>query len=448
MREKGAYDLVAEILPAAAFYLSSHQLVYSAIQDLHGKSAAVDELTVMQQLITKGELELIGGPGYLTKLTTDVVSGAHIEAHARIVLQQYMRREMINACGQIITDAYDNSMDVFDLLDSAESKVFHISQTHVHSDYFTMGETMVSIAKDVERMQQLNTDITGVPSGFSDIDSAIHGWQNTDLIIIGARPSVGKTAFALNLAKNAVDAGSPVGIFSLEMSRQQVGKRIISAHTGIPLNSIMTGKMDDRQWNHFMQTGIYQLGQSKIYIDDRAGINMFSIRSKARKMVNKHGVKLIIVDYLQLINGTGEKVREQEVSKISRELKMLAKDLGVPVIALSQLGRDADGEEPGLKNLRESGAIEQDADVVFFLWKASKKELTENPSLNSVRFWKLAKHRNGKLDEGALPFLMDIQKFEDPGPSEKLVTTKSSQFPTQSGRWTKVQSIESEAPPF
>lgn len=453
MLDRSAYDIVAEILPQEAFYVEVHQVIFQAIQKLASKAMPVDILTVTEEVKAAGKLEEIGGPYTIMSLTNEVVSGANVEAHARIVLQQFMRREMIVKCAQIMRDSYDDSVDVFDLIDNAESEIFSISQQHMQSNFYTMSDTMVAVAKQVEMRRSMDSDVTGVESGFEPIDKITHGWQDTDLIIMAARPSVGKTAFALNLARNAAKSGTPVGLFELEMSKEQCGMRWAAAESSIPLDSISTGKMDDSQWKHFMKTGIYELGQEKIYIDDRAGITMLSIRSKARKMVNKHDVGLIIIDYLQLIEGVGKSAnREQEISKISRDLKKLAKDLHVPVIALSQLSREVEkraDKTPMLADLRESGAIEQDADVVMFLWGPTKEEIGQDASLANIRYWKCAKHRNGSLDEGALPFYPQFQRFENPGPVMGTPTSyASTQFPSAGIRRYPQVEAEEELPPF
>jgi len=426
MLERGAMDIVSEILPVEAFYVDAHQKIYAAAQRLAAKSAPIDINMMVEELRSAGELELVGGPFYVTRLTNTVVSAANIEAHARIILQKFMARELIRIGGEMVNSAYEDTTDVFDLLNQAESDIFSISQNHVHADYVSISTAMMEVQKDVEMLQMNDSEITGIPSGFKEIDDVTHGWQDTDLIITAARPSVGKTAFALNLARAAAAAGYPAGIFSLEMNRKQIGKRLAAAESGIDLNKIMTGKMSEQEMSRFMKDGVFKVGSSKIYIDDRADMTIFNIRSKARKMVNKHGVRVIIIDYMQLITGDGKSGnREQEISKISRQLKQLAKDLGIPIIALSQLSRDADNEEPQLRHLRESGAIEQDADLVFLLWKAFKADIEKNPNLAFIRYWKLAKHRNGGLDEGAIPFDGRIQKFSS--------ATASPQFPAPSG---------------
>lgn len=454
MLDRSAYDIVAEILTTEAFYVEVHQVIYQAIQKLASKAMPVDILTVTEEIKAAGQLESIGGPYTIMSLTNMVVSGANVEAHARIVLQQFMRREMISKCAQVIASAYDDSVDVFDLIDNAESEIFSISQAHLQSNFHSMSDTMVNVAKQVEMRRAMDTDTTGVSSGFDPIDKITHGWQDTDLIIMAARPSVGKTAFALNLARNAAKAGTPVGVFELEMSKEQCGMRWAAAESSIPLDAITTGKMDDSQWSHFMRTGIFELGKEKIYIDDRAGITMLSIRSKARKMVNKHGVGLIIIDYLQLIDGAGKSAnREQEISKISRELKKMSKDLGVPVIALSQLSREVEkraDKTPMLADLRESGAIEQDADVVMFLWGPTADEIGQDASLKNVRYWKIAKHRNGSLDEGALPFYPQFQRFENPAPAIMGPGNYvSTQFPVTAGiRRHRPGIDDEETPPF
>src|SRR5215212_3234048 len=371
MLEKGAFDAVVEILKPECFYVDAHQRIYRAMQGLANKSQPIDILTVVEELRTREELDLVGGPYYVTKLTNSVVSSANIEAHSRIILQKFIQRELIRISGEIISDAYEDSTDVFDLLDQAESKIYEVISTHLRNNYETIDSVLVKTIQRIEDLRSKNEDISGVPTGFKTLDKITYGWQPTDLIILAARPSVGKTALALNLARNAALHASkptPVAVFSLEMSAGQLVQRILSAESEIWMEKIARGKMEEHEMQQLYKRGIQRLAQAPIFIDDTPALNIFELRAKCRRLKNKHNIGLIIIDYLQLMSGTGENRnsnREQEISNISRNLKALAKELSVPIIALSQLSRAVetrgagkDGSKmPQLSDLRESGAI-------------------------------------------------------------------------------------------
>jgi replicative DNA helicase len=434
MLEKTAFDTVVEILKPECFYVEAHQRIFSAAQSLSNKSQPIDILTVVEELRSREELEMVGGPYYVTKLTNAVVSAANIGAHARIILQKFIQRELIRISGEIIGDAYEDSTDVFDLLDDAESKLFEITNNHLRKDYNSIDTILVNTIKRIEDLRQRNEDVTGVPSGFSGLDRVTYGWQNTDLIILAARPAVGKTAFALNLARNAVmhpSKPTPVALFSLEMSAGQLVQRILSAESEIWLEKIARGKMEEHEMKQLYARGIQRLSQAPLYIDDTPALNIFELRAKSRRLRNKHNIGLIIIDYLQLMSGTGENRnanREQEISNISRNLKSLAKELNVPIIALSQLSRAVEqrgakegSRIPQLSDLRESGAIEQDADMVMFLYRPEYYDINSNAEGENIRGLtevKIAKHRNGSLETVKLKALLHIQKFtnwnEDP----------------------------------
>jgi len=434
MLEKTAFDTVVEILKPECFYVEAHQRIYSAMQSLANKSQPIDILTVAEELRSREELEMVGGPYYVTKLTNTVVSSAHIDAHARIVLQKFIQRELIRISGEIIGDAYEDSTDVFDLLDDAESKLFEITNNHLRKDYNSIDTVLVNTIKRIEDLRQRNEDVTGVPSGFSGLDRVTYGWQNTDLIILAARPAVGKTAFALNLARNAAmhaTKPTPVALFSLEMSAGQLVQRILSAESEIWLEKIARGKMEEHEMKQLYARGIQRLSQAPLFIDDTPALNIFELRAKCRRLKNKHNIGMIIIDYLQLMSGTGENRssnREQEISNISRNLKGLAKELNVPIIALSQLSRAVEqrgakegSRIPQLSDLRESGAIEQDADMVMFLYRPEYYDINSNAEGENTKGLtevKIAKHRNGTLETVKLKALLHIQKFtnwdEDP----------------------------------
>ena len=434
MLEKTAFDTVIEILKPECFYVEAHQRIFTAMQSLANKSQPIDILTVAEELKTKEELEMVGGAYYVTKLTNAVVSAANIEAHARIILQKFIQRELIRISGEIIGDAYEDSTDVFDLLDDAESKLFEITNNHLRKNFDTIDSVLVKTIQRIEDLRHKNEDVTGVPSGFTHLDRVTYGWQNTDLIILAARPAVGKTAFALNLARNAVmhpSKPTPVALFSLEMSAGQLVQRILAAESEIWLEKIARGKLEEHEMKQLYARGIQRLAQAPLFIDDTPALNIFELRAKCRRLKNKHNIGMIIIDYLQLMSGTGENRngnREQEISNISRNLKGLAKELNVPIIALSQLSRAVEtrgakegSRIPQLSDLRESGAIEQDADMVMFLYRPEYYDVTtsaEGENIKGLTEVKIAKHRNGTLETVKLKALLHIQKFtnwdEDP----------------------------------
>jgi replicative DNA helicase len=395
------------------------------MQSLTTKNLPIDLLTVVEELKTSEELEMIGGPYYVTKLTNAVVSTANIEAHSRIVLQKFLQRELIRISGEVITEAFEESTDVFDLLDHAETKLFEITNNYLRKNFTDFHAVLLNTLDRIEDLRTKNEDITGVPSGFQSLDRVTFGWQQTDLIILAARPSVGKTAFALNLARNAAmhpTKPTPVAFFSLEMSAAQLAQRILSAESEIMLEKIARGKLEDHELQQLYKKGIERLTKAPLFIDDSAALNIFEFRAKARRLVTKHNVGLIIIDYLQLMSGSSDNRntnREQEISHISRNLKSLAKELNVPIVALSQLSREVekrkDGNKmPQLSDLRESGAIEQDADMVMFLYRPEYYDMTTNEMGESNKgetHIRIAKHRNGSLETIKLRAVLAIQKF-------------------------------------
>ena len=427
MLEKSAFDTVIEILKPECFYGEANQRIFKAMRSLAEKSLPIDLLTVVEELKLKEDLELVGGPYYVSKLTNAVVSSANIEAHSRIVLQKFIQRELIRISGEIIADAYEDSTDVFDLLDDAESKLFEITNNHLRSAFEDINTVLVKTIQRIEDMRNRDEDITGVPSGFPSLDKLTYGWQPTDMIVLAARPSVGKTAFALNLARSAAlhpTKPTPIVFFSLEMSSSQLVQRILSAESEIWLEKITRGKLEEHEMKQLYKRGIERLSNAPIYIDDTAALNIFELRAKCRRLKNKHDIGLIIIDYLQLMSGGGDNKggnREQEISKISRDLKGLAKELKVPIIALSQLSREVEKRKEGAKipqlsDLRESGAIEQDADMVMFLYRPEYYDITANEMGESNKgetYVKIAKHRNGSLDTIKLRALLHIQKYEE-----------------------------------
>src|SRR5215212_84483 len=453
MLEKNAFDTVVEILKPECFYAEGHQRIFKAMQSLANKSQPIDILTVVEELRTREELEMIGGPYYVTKLTNAVVSSANIQAHSRIILQKFIQRELIRISGEIIGDAYEDSTDVFDLLDDAETKLFEITNNHLRKNFDTIDSVLVKTIQRIEDLRHKNEDITGVPSGFPSLDRVSYGWQSTDLIILAARPSVGKTAFALNLARNAaLHPTKPTGVafFSLEMSAGQLVQRILSAESEIWLEKISRGKLEEHEMKQLYQKGIQRLSQAPLFIDDTPALNIFELRAKCRRLKNKHNIGLIIVDYLQLMSGTSENRnsnREQEISRISRDLKGLAKELNIPILALSQLSREVEkrgakeGQKiPQLSDLRESGAIEQDADMVMFLYRPEYYDITANEMGESNKgetHVRIAKHRNGSLETIKLKALLHIQKFVEDDDDHY----GGGQLPT-GGNWRPVEDVD------
>ncbi|MBS1510770.1 MAG: replicative DNA helicase [Bacteroidetes bacterium] len=460
MLEKSAFDTVIEILKPECFYVDAHQRIFRAMQSLAIKSLPIDLLTVVEELRFKEELETVGGPYYVTKLTNAVVSSANIDAHCRIVLQKFIQRELIRISGEIITDAYEDSADVFDMLDEAEGKLFEVTNNHLRKNFDTIDTVLVKTIQRIEDMRNRKDDITGVPTGFPSMDKLTYGWQPTDLIILAARPSVGKTAFALNLARSAAvpddpSKAIPVAFFSLEMSSSQLVQRILSAESEIWLEKISRGKLEEHEMKQLYKKGIEKLSKAPIFIDDTAALNIFELRAKCRRLKNKHNLGLIIIDYLQLMSGAGDNRnanREQEISKISRDLKGLAKELQVPIIALSQLSREVEKRKEGnkipqLSDLRESGAIEQDADMVMFLYRPEYYDITANEfgeSNKGETYVKIAKHRNGSLDTVKLRALLHIQKFvEDNADGGGDFGGGGSAFPSGGGgSWKPVSGLD------
>lgn len=427
MLEKGAFDVVVEVIKKPeCFYIEAHQKIFAACMALADKNSPLDILTVVQELRLRGELDLVGGAFYVSKLTNIVASTANTEAHAKIVLQKYVQRELIRMSGDVISDAFEDTTDVFELLDDAEQKLFNITNNYLRSDYDDIVGAMTSSMERIDKLRLQKEEISGVPSGFTALDQLTYGWQPSDLIILAARPAVGKTAFALNLIRNAAlhpTKPTPVAFFSLEMSSSQLVNRILSAESGILLEKISRGRMEEYEYQQLQRAGIRRLENSKIFIDDTAALNIFELRAKARRLVSKEGVGLIVIDYLQLMTGNKERNgnREQEISSISRNLKVLAKELNIPIIALSQLSRAVESRResnkvPQLSDLRESGAIEQDADMVMFIYRPEYHDIENNEfgeSTKGLTEIKIAKHRNGSLGDVKLIAHLEIQKFEE-----------------------------------
>ncbi|MBK7761801.1 MAG: replicative DNA helicase [Bacteroidetes bacterium] len=416
---------VLEIIQSeTCFYSDANQRIYGAIRRLFDKGSRIDFMTVCEDLRAHSELEMVGGSYYVTGLTRDIVSSANMEEHARIVMQKYIMRELIRMSGEVIGDAYEDTTDVFDLLDKAETNLYEITDKHLRKNFSGIGSLLARTIHEIEAQNNKKDELTGVPSGFLDLDKVTSGWQRTDLIILAARPAVGKTAFALNLVMNAafsVNQSTGVAFFSLEMSAGQLVKRMLSAVTEVPLSKITRGQLADHEVVQLHQR-MGKLASANIFIDDQAALNIFELRAKCRRLKQKHNIGLVIIDYLQLMQGSTNNGgnREQEISKISRDLKGLAKELEIPIIALSQLNRGVETRKeskmPVLSDLRESGAIEQDADMVMFLYRPDYYGLEKNPDGDVIpgETWiNIAKHRNGRTDIVKVKANLDYQKFED-----------------------------------
>lgn len=415
--EKSAYDIAAEILKPESFYVDANQRIFKAMQFLDNNQQPIDFLTVIEALKIAEELDAVGGPYYLTKLTDGVVSAANIEIHCRIVLEKFIMREMIRLSGETIAAAYDDSTDFHELMEQHEKTLGLITTGNIKSNFT---DTVTAGAEEINRLYYLKenpTNLTGVDTGYSILNHLTGGWQDTDLIIIAGRPSVGKTALALNFLRNAA-ISVPVGIFSLEMGKNQLMRRMLCAESRVYLDKLNNGKMTIDELNAVVMAND-RLNKMKIFIDDTGGMDIYELRSKARRMVSKHGVKLIIIDYLQLMSGEANKNqnREQEISSISRKLKALAKELRVPVIALSQMSRDIEKRkgEPMLSDLRESGAIEQDADMVIFGFRDDYQQITGEDigEISNAAYLKISKNRNGALDKLAFKTDMRVQTWFD-----------------------------------
>jgi len=426
MIDKKGVDEVIDILQSDAFYKDAHKHIFEAIFQLFTDSQPIDLLTVSAQLKKTAKLDLAGGDFYLIQLTQKITSSAHIEFHSRIILQKYIQRSLIRISSEIIEESYDETTDVFDLLDKAESKLYEVTQGNIKRSSETAQSLVIQAKKRIEEIAK-QEGLSGVATGFGALDKITSGWQPSDLVIIAARPGMGKTAFVLSMARNiAVDFGHPVALFSLEMSSVQLITRLISSETGLSSEKLRTGKLEKHEWEQ-LSIKVKNLEKAPLFIDDTPSLSIFDLRAKSRRLASQHGIKLIIVDYLQLMtaggsNGKGMGNREQEISTISRNLKALAKELGVPVIALSQLSRAVEtrgsSKRPLLSDLRESGAIEQDADIVSFIYRPEYYKIDEwddeeqSPTAGQAEFI-IAKHRNGSLENIRLKFIGNLGKFDN-----------------------------------
>ncbi|WP_159467990.1 replicative DNA helicase [Dyadobacter sp. 3J3] len=424
MIEKDALTSVVDILKPSSFYKDSHQRIYAGILELFKESEPIDILTVSAKLRKSGELEIVGGKTAIMELTMKVNSAANIEYHTRLIVESAIKREMIGVSSEMLRSAFEDSTDVFELLDHAEQSLFKITESGIKKSYENMGSLIRKTLVEMDLKKGNGTGLTGVPSGFTALDRLTSGWQKTELTILAARPGMGKTAFVVSSLRNAaVEFNIPVAMFSLEMSSVQLVNRLISAEAEIDSEKIRKGQMELHEWDR-MHLKIQRLHNAPIFIDDTPALSILELRAKCRRLKAQHDIQMIVIDYLQLMTadsgGKGAGNREQEIAMISRSLKNLAKELDVPVIALSQLSRAVEtrgGEKrPQLSDLRESGSIEQDADVVMFLYRPEYYGITEDDAGNSVLGTGeliLAKNRSGSLDTVKLKFTGKYTKFSD-----------------------------------
>jgi replicative DNA helicase len=420
MLDKTAFSVIVEKLRPESFYIPAHHDIFNVMMELFANSKPIDILTVHEELRKNGKLDMIGGVNYLMDLTNKVASAANIEYHAQIIIQKYIQRSLIEVSTNTIKDAYDDSKDVLEMMDQAEQGLYDITDQNLNTGYQSVSAVAARVAKNIEILSQREDGLTGVATGFSELDKLTNGWQPSDMIIIAARPGMGKTAFTLSLANNAAATNTGVGIFSLEMSDDQLVQRLIAMESMIPASKLRSGDLDKNEFK-LLHAAVEKLSTMPIYIDDTPAINIFELRAKCRRLKQNHDVGLIIIDYLQLMSAgdrTKRGNREQEISSISRALKGMAKELKLPVIALSQLSRAVEtrggDKRPQLSDLRESGAIEQDADIVTFIYRPDYYDLSDNIDMpDNMAEIILSKHRNGSLGTVNLRFLKEYVKFVD-----------------------------------
>ncbi|HMN06678.1 MAG TPA: replicative DNA helicase [Flavobacteriales bacterium] len=423
MLEKNAVNEAIDILQPESFYVDAHRRIYAAIQHLFRTDQAIDILTVTHELKKRGELDIVGGAFFISQLTNKVASGANVQFHARIISQKHIMRELIRISSDTIRDAFDEGSDVFELLDRTEQEMFAVTSGNLKRNYEPMSDLIKGAIDQIEASKSKGGGMSGVPTGFTELDKLTAGWQPSDMIIVAARPAMGKTAFVLSMARNiAVEHNQAVAVFSLEMSSTQLVTRLISSESGISSEKLRKGELSEREFATLHEQ-IGRLSNAPLFIDDTPALNIFELRAKARRLKSQHDIKLIIIDYLQLmtagVEGNRGGNREQEISNISRSIKSIAKELNVPIIALSQLSRAVEtrggDKRPMLSDLRESGAIEQDADLVCFLYRPEYYKIFEDERGSTLGVGEVivAKHRNGAIDNVRLRFISELAKFTD-----------------------------------
>ena len=424
MIDKDAFSLVSDVLKPESFYEPRHQKIYQAVQSLSMEDKPVDLLTVTEELKRQGDIEVVGGVQYIMDLTHHVASSAHIEYHAHILAQKSLMRQLISYTSRVQELAFDDTADPDAVMQEAEGSLFEIAQKNMKSDYTQIDPVLGEAVKILQKAAQNTSGVTGVPTGYDKLDDVTAGWQPSDMVIIAGRPGMGKTAFALSLAKNiAVDYQQPIGFFSLEMSNVQLVNRLISNVCEISGKKIQNGQLSKDEWER-LDRNLRKLTGAPIYVDDTPGLSIFELRSKARRLVREKDVKIIMVDYLQLMNASGMRFgnRQEEVSTISRSLKSLAKELNVPILVLSQVNRElekregTEGKRPQLSDLRESGAIEQDADMVIFVHRSDYYRIDKDEKGRDLRGKAeiiIAKHRKGSTETVTLRFDADYTRFSN-----------------------------------
>lgn len=414
--DKNAIFKVADLLTPKDFYMPANEIIYEAVMELFEKHKPIDILSLRGSLEEKGLLKDVGGSSYLAELTNQVATASHVDHYAKIIKEKKVLRDLIKASAEISEDAFEPSLEIEDLLDNIEQKILSISQKSLPQNFVHLKSELKNAYERMEALHQGKGKLRGVPTGFPDLDKILSGLQKSELIVLGARPSLGKTALVLDIARNAaLKGGVPVGIFSLEMSREQVIDRIISAESNVPLWHILTGRLNEDIEFEMIQGALDRLSQSSIFIDDTPSLNVMQMRSMARRLQIEHGLGLLIVDYLQLIRPRNNiENMVQQVTEISRSLKGLARELKVPVLAVSQLSRAVDQRDnkvPRLSDLRESGSIEQDADVVMFIYRKDRERLDAPPEEQNVAEISIAKHRNGPIGGIKLKFDQERVSF-------------------------------------
>jgi replicative DNA helicase len=419
--DKHAVPVAIELLQPDYFYSTANEKIFATMVELYSKNTEIDVITVREELKKKGYLDNIGGSPYLNELVTSIVSSANIEAHAQIVAEKYMLRRMIISMSSNIHRCYDNHEDAFSLIDDIEKEIFKVSEARLKRSVVPMQQAITKTMEMLEKLHGMRGGVTGVPSGFTDLDKLTGGFQKSDLIIIAARPAVGKTAFALSLARNAaVKYQYPVAIYSLEMSQQQLLIRLLAAEAKVDAQRLRTGTLPEEEWRK-ISTTVGKLARAPLFIDDTPALSILELRARSRRLKTEHNIGMIIVDYLQLMQGPpNAESREREISSISRSLKVLAKELDIPVIALSQLRRAVEehsDKKPMLSDLRESGALEQDADVVIFIHRPELygiETFTDSgESTKNVAEVIVGKQRNGPTDTVKLTFIRENARFEN-----------------------------------
>ena len=436
--EKDALADVIDILTPNVFYNTANQKIYRTIVRLFNEASPVDLHIIASAMKKSGDLDAIGGVAYLAELTHNIASAAHLETHARLLLEFAMRRGSIAIANNMLKEAYDDKVDVFDFLDKTEQAVFEVSDGLIKNDCEGVSPILSKKLKEIETIKQRGDGLLGIPSGFSRLDQLTHGWQSPDFVVVAARPGMGKTSFLLSILRNAaIDHGKAVAIFSLEMSKGQLAGRLISQESGIASEKIKTGNLSEKEWEKLYKETA-RLNEAPIYIDDTPGLSLFELRAKARRLKARHNIEMIIVDYLQLMSGEGgrnQRNREQEIAAISRGLKTIAKELSIPVIAASQLSRAVEtrggDKRPQLSDLRESGAIEQDVDMAMFLYRPEYYGITECDNGSSTEGMAeiiIAKHRNGPTGKVALHFHAKLTKFSDREDGRGFVGEKGISF--------------------